>query len=62
MSNNMTAQEVSDLQDFQCQTNSFAQSLFEHASALGVQYLLPHIYDLQREIQGKIHVPDTDAG
>lgn len=50
----LTATEVHDLKKFEEETMKFAGRIFEYASMLDVQYLLPHMYDLQNIIREKL--------
>jgi hypothetical protein len=50
----MKAQEVHELQKFKELTDKFSGQFFDWASTLEMQYLLPHIHDLQRAIQEKL--------
>lgn len=56
----MKSVETEDLQQFQKLTNQFAGRLFDYASMLEMQYLLSHIYNLQRAIQEKLNA-DAEA-
>lgn len=57
--NKLTATEAMELQKFKEKTDRFAGELFEWASTLGVQYLLPHMWDLQQTIQEKLNGEKT---
>lgn len=47
--------ELEDLRAFKKDTDTFVQQAFEWSSALGHQYLLAHLYDLQATIESTIN-------